>query len=260
LHARAEALFVRHVLEKVRLENVGALLDLGGGAGTYLIAFCRRWPTIQGTLLDLPASIRIAREIIGKADVHKRVTFLEADYRKDGLGGPYDAAFVSNVVHTESESSLRDLLKKLHQTLNPGGRLILRDMFLNEDRTGPSGALFSLNMLLNTDGGRCYSLHEMDGFLKDAGFGRIRVLEPYSLLEARKAGELPQREPKEIPSGLKLVAADEPVSESDEEPPREDARSEDSSESDSEPANETEPVDASADEGSDSTHEPTGSG
>src|SRR5207248_1876559 len=62
--------------------------------------------------------------------------------------------------------------------------------------------VFSLNMLLNTDAGRCYALSEIESFLKEAGFERLQPIEPGVLMDAKKAGaarlaiDMP-RQPKE---------------------------------------------------------------
>ena len=188
LHARAEALFTRHVAERVKLEGATTLLDLGGGAGSYTIAFARRNPKLNATIFDLPLAIEIAKDTVGKTDVHKRVQFAEGNYRTDAIGGPFDVIYLSNVLHTESEENVKIILKKVFDALEPGGHLVLRDMFMSPDRAGPHGAVFSLNMLLNTDGGRCYSGAEVEKFLKEAGFERAVPIEAGVLVDARKAG------------------------------------------------------------------------
>lgn len=207
LHARAEALFTRHVVEKVKLDNVETLLDLGGGAGAYTIAFSRRWPKVNVTLLDLPPAIAVARETVGKSDVHKRVTLVEADYRKDAFGGPFDMIFVSNVIHGEGQDAVKALLKKVFAALNPGGRLVLRDTFMSADRAR-HGAVFSLNLLLTTDEGRCYSASEVDALLKEAGFRDVRMTEESVLVEAKRPGP-PKPKPESKPVEKKDAKPDE---------------------------------------------------
>ena len=201
LHTRAEALFTRHIVEKVKLDGVTTMLDLGGGAGAYTAAFARRWPKMSATLFDLPAAIAVAKEVVGKSDVHKRVKLIEGDYRKDDLQGPYDAIFVSNVLHGENPATVKTLLKKVFDALAPGGRLILRDTFMSADRAR-HGAVLSLNLLLTTDEGRCYSAAEIDALLKEAGFRDVRMTEDSVVVEAKRPGppkpkaeEKPQEKP-----------------------------------------------------------------
>ncbi len=193
LHTRAEALFTRHVTERVRLDEATTLVDVGGGAGSYTIAFCRRWPKLSATVFDLPIAIEMAKETVGKTDVHKRVSFVEGDWRKDALGGPYDIAFLSNVIHGESLEGGKALVKRAFDALVPGGRIIIRDMIMVPERTGPEGAAFSLYMLLNTDEGRCYSAPEIEGMLKEAGFGEVKMIDAFQIIEGRKPGGAPRK-------------------------------------------------------------------
>lgn len=187
LNTRAETLFTKHIVEKVKLDGVTTLLDLGGGAGAYTAAFARRWPKMSATLFDLPAAIAVAKETVGKTDVHKRVKMVEGDYRKDDLQGPYDAVFVSNVLHGENPATAKALLKKVFEALSPGGRLILRDTFMSADRAR-HGAVLSLNLLLTTDEGRCYSAAEIEAMLKETGFRDVRMTEDSVVVEAKRPG------------------------------------------------------------------------
>src|ERR1035441_1527489 len=74
-----------------------------------------------------------------------------------------------------SEEENRDLLARSVRALAPGGRLVIQDFLLRADKTGPrSGALFSLNMLVNTQGGASYSEDEYTQWLHEAGFSDVR--------------------------------------------------------------------------------------
>jgi hypothetical protein len=67
------------------------------------------------------------------------------------------------------------LLRKLQRCLNPHGQLIVRDVFMNRQRTAPEwGTLFSVLLLLHTPQGRCYALDEIRAWLRQVGFSRIR--------------------------------------------------------------------------------------
>ena len=77
-------------------------------------------------------------------------------------------------MHSEGERSSRDLFKRLHRALTPGGKIAIIDMIPNEERTAPPFPLFfALNMLLRTSEGSTYTMHEYTEWLKDAGFARV---------------------------------------------------------------------------------------
>jgi hypothetical protein len=88
------------------------------------------------------------------------------------------------------------LLRQLHRSLNSGGRLILRDVFMSSERIEPEwGALFSVALHLHTPHGRCYSLKEIRDWLRQANFSIIRgpvrssplPFDPDAVLIARKS-------------------------------------------------------------------------
>jgi hypothetical protein len=75
------------------------------------------------------------------------------------------------VVHAESEERNRALLHTLRSLIAPGGRLVIHENVVEPDRTQPKeAALFAVNMLAMTDGGRTYTEAEIAGWGTDAGF------------------------------------------------------------------------------------------
>jgi hypothetical protein len=68
------------------------------------------------------------------------------------------------------------LLKKARNAMNPKGKIAIHEFFLEKNKAfPPAGALFSVNMLVNTSSGRCYPPHEMKAWLIHTGFGGIRT-------------------------------------------------------------------------------------
>ena len=59
----------------------------------------------------------------------------------------------------------------MHAALEPGGRIALRDVVMEPCRTRPQwGALFAINMLVNTEGGGTFTFDELAEDLRTAGF------------------------------------------------------------------------------------------
>jgi len=66
------------------------------------------------------------------------------------------------------------LIKKCADVLNRNGMVIISDFVMNEDRTEPyTGALFSINMLVNTAGGDTYTEKEFKEWFENAGLKNI---------------------------------------------------------------------------------------
>lgn len=171
------------------------LLDLGGGPGTSALTFCRRWPQLTAVVFDLPEVVAIAEEEIGKAGLADRVSTLAGDYHHDPLlpdgAVPYDAVYVSNIIHSLSSTGTADLLRKATDALAPGGLLVIKDFYLDETRTRPAfGARFAVNMLVGTEDGKSYPWREVMDLCADLGLAdvrRIDVAVNSGLVVARKA-------------------------------------------------------------------------
>jgi len=167
------------------------LLDIGAGSGAYTIAFLQKNPQLQGVIYDLAGVIAIAEEKIRKVQLQNRVTFVAGDYNKDKLPQGCDLALLSAVIHQNSPKQNLSLFQKIYDSLEIGGRLLIRDHVMDTNRTSPPmGALFALNMLVSTAGGDTYTFAEIKDSLKTAGFEKVEMLMQGErmdcLVEARK--------------------------------------------------------------------------
>jgi ubiquinone/menaquinone biosynthesis C-methylase UbiE len=150
------------------------MLDVGGGSGIWSVAFARANKNLSAVVFDLPATVKVAKKLIRDVPERRRVRFIIGDYNTDKLPPRQDLALVSQVLHSMDETHALKLLAKVHKALSAGGAILIRDMLTNPAHTAPAGAaLFSLNMLLHSDGGRAYSGEEVRGWLAEAGFKKI---------------------------------------------------------------------------------------
>jgi SAM-dependent methyltransferase len=170
--ARGDA---RHLAERLDLSRVARMADVGGGPGTYLVEFLRRWPRMRGAIYDLPATLAVARRILAEREpwALQRIELVTVNYLADDLPGPCDALFLSNVIHSEDEAANQALMEKCFRALSSGGTVIIKDHIMSRDLTSPrAGALFSLHLLLTTRG-RDYGFDEVERWLAQAGFTDI---------------------------------------------------------------------------------------
>ncbi len=162
------------LVSRVDLRGVARILDVGGGSGVYSMAFVRRNPDIRAVVFDLPDVIPLTRRYIGESGLEDRIGVMAGDYNRDDFGGGYDLVFLSAIVHINSPEGNRRLLRRAFESLNPGGRIVIQDHIINEERTSPPrGVIFAINMLVNTPGGDSYTESEMRDWLRDAGCGKI---------------------------------------------------------------------------------------
>lgn len=167
------------------------LLDVGGASGTYTIAFLRKNPDMKAVLFDLESVIPLAEERLRKEGLLDRVTLVAGDFYHDPLPYGCDLALVSAIIHQNSPEENLDLYRKVFDALEPGGKILIRDHIMEEDRSRPpAGALFALNMLVNTSGGDTYTFAEIREGLQKAGFTDVRLVRTGErmdgLVEARK--------------------------------------------------------------------------
>jgi SAM-dependent methyltransferase len=147
------------------------LLDVGGASGTWTEAFLRAVPGSRATLFDLPDALDQARARFSGTKFFDRVTLAGGDFYTDALPGGVDFAWVSAIVHQHSRCHNVELFRKVHAALVPGGRIAIRDVVMEPERTEPvEGALFAINMLVHTETGTTFTFEELAEDLRQAGF------------------------------------------------------------------------------------------
>ncbi len=172
------------VAELLHLGGARRLLDVGPGPATYPIALCRRYPELRATLYDLPGTLRVTERYVAASEVAARMECVAGDYRADAVPGGYDVIFLSNIIHGEDEAANEALVGKLSGALVPGGRLVIKDHIVGgTPAETAAGTVFSLLMLLTTEGGRCYTREEVSGWFERAGLkdeGRVALPPPFT--------------------------------------------------------------------------------
>jgi ubiquinone/menaquinone biosynthesis C-methylase UbiE len=165
------------IAASVNLEGRHHLLDLGGGPGTHAIHFCLANPQLNATIVDLDTTEPFANKTAERFGVAGRIDFVAGNFNADPIEGPYDVAWLSQILHSNSLEECQVLIKKTVKALEPGGMILIHDFFLNDSLDGPLfPALFSMNMLLSNHG-RSYSEKEVSAMMAQAGARNIHRLE-----------------------------------------------------------------------------------
>lgn len=164
------------VAAQVDLRGARTLLDVGGGPGTFALAFLKQYPHLRATVCDRPAALEVARQIARPLPHGVRLAYLPLDFIKQPIPGRYDVIWYSNVLHIYSAATNQALFRKMAAALSPSGRLLIQDAF-TFDRDGlypVETNLFAATMLLFTEEGDTYPAQEVTRWMKTAGFGRVR--------------------------------------------------------------------------------------
>ncbi len=170
----------KEVAKLLELGRVRTLLDLGGGAASFSIAFCLEAPHLAVDLIDLAPTLEVARQYVDDHGLAERIRLREGDFYHDpvcDLGGPYDLAFISHILHMEGERHNRELLAKVVAATARGGRLVVNEVPIDDNGIEPVwGALFAVNMLTATERGDSYPQRTIAVWLQDAGCSRVDFL------------------------------------------------------------------------------------
>ncbi len=124
MHHRSKEI-APQVAARLNLKSATSLLDLGGGPGTYALAFLERNPHLQATVCDRKPALHVAKTIARQVKCGNRLSYLPLDFMKKPLTGQYDVIWYSNVMHIYSAEENRALFQRLTNNLTPRGRLLI---------------------------------------------------------------------------------------------------------------------------------------
>lgn len=167
------------------------ILDVGAGAGTYLITVAKKYKTVTGKMIDLPQMVKLQNKKIEKEKLEAQIISEECNYNERFPREKQDDVFLFAVVHQESKENLNKLLKNIYSVLNPEGRLFLTSFFLNEDKISPELSVqFAVEMLMNSNNGRVYTHSEIQDLMVQNKFKEIKRIDdipsPATLYIAKK--------------------------------------------------------------------------
>lgn len=155
--------------ERIPMSGVHRLLDVAGGSGIYSIAFLQANPELTAVVLDRPEVLRVAEEFARDYGVADRLELVEGDMFRDAVPPDCQAVLLSNVLHDWDVAECRNLVQRYADALPTEGRLLIHDVFLNDELDGPLAvALYSANLFALTEG-RAYSAAEYREWLATAG-------------------------------------------------------------------------------------------
>ena len=176
----------------------GHLLDVAGGTGYYTYEWLLNNPASTATILDRPAVLSVAADILdefsrsdrpGAGSLKERVRFLPGDMLTDELPQT-DILLAASLFHDWPTPTCQLLAHRFASALRPGGELWVHDAFLNDALDGPLPVTdYSAQLFWGTKG-RCYSRAEYRGWFTEAGLkptpDNIPTQMDYGLIWARK--------------------------------------------------------------------------
>ena len=176
MHERALGV-ARALVGILDLQGRRSMLDVGGGPGTYSVLLTERFPGLTAEVLELPGVAAVARELVAAAGASDRVALRDGDYHSSDFGSGKDVVLMSGMFHRETEHACRGLIARAAACLDPGGLLVVSDVFTDRGGSQPTfAAMFGLNMMLTAPDGGVHADAAVQGWMADSGFRELRVV------------------------------------------------------------------------------------
>jgi SAM-dependent methyltransferase len=154
------------VAESLDMSGVDRLMDLGGGSGVVSLALLRRNPDLSAVVVDIPNVCVAGHQIARENAMEDRITYHAADFLHDQLPSGFGVILACDACPF-SES----LLRKIRAALDPGGRLVIVDLFAPSEGVAPSAWLYwAVLASLENPGFSLLTVAQVQERLIDAGF------------------------------------------------------------------------------------------
>ncbi|HYA99218.1 MAG TPA: class I SAM-dependent methyltransferase [Ktedonobacteraceae bacterium] len=169
------------IVRRVRIPaQAQQLLDVGGSHAAYSILFCRKYPRLYATILDIQPGIEAGKRTALQMGMSERISFLATNIVQDDFASDlscrYDVALYFHIAHLLPPEINAAVLKKVVRTLKPGGTLVFVDQITDQTHGSRLASLMVQFMALTTVivGGTCYPFPVVKDWLEQAGMVDVR--------------------------------------------------------------------------------------
>lgn len=172
------------------------VLDLGAGRAPWAIGVLELSSGSTAVVNDLPGVIELAAATLDERGLADRVELRPGDFHELPVEpSAYDVVILGHLLRTEGPDRSQALIERAFTSLRPGGQVVVADYFADNDRKfNPFGVQMGMTMLANTERGGQITHAQVSGWLRDAGFAAVRLLEPIAFNQAYVADK-PARAP-----------------------------------------------------------------
>ncbi|MEU9889632.1 methyltransferase [Sphaerisporangium sp. NPDC051011] len=163
------------------------LLDVGGGDGTLAAHLLAGSPGLRVDVYNLPEAEPLVGRTRCESPHGHRLGFVGGDFLGEALPAGYDAMSFVRVLHDWPVPTAGALLRKAHDALRPGGRILICEEFRTPERL--AAQFFWSYFLMGVDAcvSRLYDVEHYVRLLRRTGFGDVTVLPgPVELIVATK--------------------------------------------------------------------------
>ncbi len=154
-------------LEKLDMNGVGTVADLGGGHGGLLAAMLAKHGRLDGVLMTHPHALEGARAFLDSAGVGARVSLVSGDI-SETVPVLEDLYLLNAVLQQYEDTQARRILENCRASQTPGTRLVVIERLMPDHATDDAAAVtLDLHMMTIT-GGRTRTRSEIESLLDTA--------------------------------------------------------------------------------------------
>lgn len=168
----------RRFSRQVDLTGRKRVMDLGGGSGAYSIVLTEKFEGLNAVVLDLPAVVVVAKEVIAENGASDRIVAEACDFTADPFPTDCDVAIMASNLPIYSREIIGQVVQKTFDALLPGGEMHLLGETLDDDRRGPvAPALWGLSEAISGTTGLAHTNADCVGYFENAGFVDVSMNE-----------------------------------------------------------------------------------
>lgn len=166
----------QRLAEVLPWEKHQTVIDVGAAQGGVPVVLAQRHAHLTGGGFDLPPVRPVFERYVESHGLADRLRFYPGDFFHDPLPAA-DVLILGHILHDWGLATRRKLIAKCLAALPKGGRLVVYEMMLDDERRrNTSGLLMSLNMLIETPAGSECTGAECAGWMREAGFADASVV------------------------------------------------------------------------------------
>lgn len=167
------------IAQLLDLTGASSVADIGGGQGHVLAGLLEKYPSMNGTLLDLPTVVANPDPRLRDGGaLASRVRIVPGDCRQE-IPVQADVYIIKNILEWDDESTRRTL-HNVVGAARPGARVVIIENLVDDSPSMKFTTAMDLLLLLNV-GGAKHTRASLVSRMTDAGLkvGELRVVNPY---------------------------------------------------------------------------------
>ncbi|MGE0683195.1 MAG: methyltransferase [Candidatus Binatia bacterium] len=164
------------ILRDYDFSQIKAIVDIGGGNGTFLAFLLQAHDLLRGIVFDFPWALETTQFCLTEEGVTKRCKVLPGDFLKTVPSG-HDLYILKKILQTYSDEHAVAILKNCHRAMLPQSKLLLVEAVIPSGNASSVAKLQDLKLMITSEG-RERTEHEFRTLCRQA---RLRLQRVFSL-------------------------------------------------------------------------------